>query len=130
MIGAGKAKRRQRPSRHGRIPYRPAGTHRGGRRLPSARAGATLGRGIPGATEMDLTQNLTRLVAAITLAALAGPALARSRPYQPEPGDDSLRSKCRAEVSMIGGTGKHMTQDADQYRALRREKFQACLKAG
>lgn len=52
---------------------------------------------------------------------------ARSQPFTPEPGDTSLKSKCRAEAQMMGVGGKGTAVHAESNRMLRREHFRKCM---
>lgn len=70
------------------------------------------------------------IIVASALVALPLPAQARSRPYVPEPGDTSLRARCRSEASMIGHGGRGAAQFSDAMRQTRRDHFSKCLQAG
>lgn len=70
------------------------------------------------------------VIVASALIVLALPAQARSRPYVPEPGDTSLRARCRSEASMIGHGGRGADQFSDATRRLRRDHVKKCLQAG
>jgi hypothetical protein len=73
------------------------------------------------------------LTLSLALVAIGGPASAfTQKPYfVPAEGDDSLRSRCRSEASMIGGRGgPGATQRGPAVREMRRQYRKDCMRRG
>ncbi|GLS45552.1 hypothetical protein GGR33_004294 [Methylobacterium brachythecii] len=75
-------------------------------------------------------QRLSAPVVLFTAVTLTSPALARGTYFVPEPGDNSLKSKCRSEASMMGYGGKSFTVHMEENRELRRRYFRDCMHRG
>lgn len=67
----------------------------------------------------------------VIAAATSGSAPARGRYFVPEPGDTSLRSKCRSEASMMGGGGgRGAATRGMEVQEMRRAYFRRCMHGG
>jgi hypothetical protein len=84
-------------------------------------------RGFP--EEGTMNKALFFAVMGIALASAQAATAGPPRPFTPEPGDTSLRSKCRSEASMMGGGfNRGSATHSMQVQEMRRSYFKRCMQ--